>query len=119
MPKPILGRLRPNSVEEFRAAALVRYAEAERLANAAHGTGAVYLWGYAGEMTLKAAYFSLLGFGPRQAIGLVDLRVAVDRTAPALGLLWPVAGKFHNVEYWARLLTGSTAIRNQLWEFAV
>ncbi|HVA47790.1 MAG TPA: hypothetical protein VNH11_15585 [Pirellulales bacterium] len=104
MPKPILGRLRPNSVEEFRAAALVRYVEAERLANAGYGTGAIYLWGYAAEMTLKAAYFSLVGFGLRQSIGIADLRVAVERTAPAVGLQWPAAGKLHKVEYWARLL---------------
>lgn len=106
MRKPILGRLRPNCVEEFRAAALVRYAEAERLANTGYGTGAISLWGYAAEMTIKAAYFSLLGFGPRQSIKIADLRVAVGRTAPALGLQWPSAGKLHNVEYWARLLSG-------------
>lgn len=105
MPKPILGRLTAQCIEEFRAAALMRYAEGERLAIAGYGTGAIYVWGYSAEMTIKAAYFSLLGFGPRQVIGMADLRVAVERTAPAVGLVaWPVAGKLHNIEYWALLL---------------
>ena len=85
----------------FRAAARVRYAEGLVLADAGHSGGAVYLWGYAGEMILKAAYFRAIGFTPGRPILPVDLRAA-KAGAPELGVTW--VGNWHDVQAWAGVL---------------
>ena len=74
------------------------------LAAAGHRTGAIYLWGYAAEMTLKAAYFALLG---RAEIAILtwagDILPAIN-DGRGLGIVWPVPGQGHNVRAWAELL---------------
>ena len=73
-------------------------------------TGAVYLWGYAAEMILKAAYFSLLGMPETQALTWqADLRPAIDR-GRNLGIAWPRQGEGHNVRAWAELLVTARAL---------
>lgn len=69
-------------------------------------TAAIDLWGYAAEMTLKAAYFELLGFPPSQVISMADLRGAAAN-APRLGFAW--TGNLHNLEAWAELLVATPA----------
>ncbi len=59
MPRRLLDRCNDDSLREFRAAARQRFNDALVLAANGRRTGAIYLWGYAVEMTLKAAYFSM------------------------------------------------------------
>ena len=71
---------------------------------AGYRTGAIYLWGYSAEMTLKAAYFALLG---RAETALLtwsgDILPAID-AGRGLGIAWPKKGEGHNVRAWAELL---------------
>jgi hypothetical protein len=102
------SKLVPESISEFRLAARDRFEEAIELAAAGHRTGAIYLWGYAAEMTLKAAYFSLIGFDDSKPIERkLDLTVAIHRASKAIqgvtdALLDEERG--HNVRAWAELL---------------
>lgn len=89
MPKPLAQRLRSDSVGEFRRAARARFAEGEVLAGAGHGLGAIHLWGYAVEMTLKAAYFRAVGTIDRRSITSRDLRNARDSAGGLLGVPGP------------------------------
>ena len=104
MPKRLPARWRPESIREFRASAWQRFEEGMSLAAAGHRTGAIYLWGYAAEMTLKAAYFALLG---RAEIAILtwagDILPAIN-DGRGLGIVWPVPGQGHNVRAWAELL---------------
>ncbi len=81
------------------------------MAAADRRTAAIYLWGYAAEMTLKAAYFAVIGFAEAQAITLADLRAAA-LNAPGLGVSWPGLPhkpRFHDVRAWAELLAATRA----------
>jgi hypothetical protein len=103
MPRRLLARCLPDSIREFRAAARQRFDDAVSLAAAGRRTAAIYLWGYTAEMTLKAAYFTLLAYGETQVITAADIRDAVNR-GRALGVVWPPQGEGHNVRAWAELL---------------
>jgi len=104
MPKRLLDRCRPDSVREFRLAARQRFNEGMSLSAAGQRTGAIYLWGYVAEMTLKAAYFSLLGLAdPAVITWNGHLRPAINR-GRAIGIAWPPQGAGHNVRAWAELL---------------
>lgn len=104
MPKSLLDRLRPDSIREFRAAAKARLVEGETLVLGDRSFAAIYLWGYAAEMTLKGAYFRAIRFGERQPITWPDLRFAVKR-AKDLGISGPLAaGNLHDLAGWAELL---------------
>lgn len=62
-------------------------------------------------MTLKAAYFALLGFTDTQPITLADLRAAAQ-TSPGLGVAWPglpYNPKLHDLRAWAELLAATRA----------
>lgn len=106
MPKRIPTRCAPDSIQEFRQAARQRFREGGWLAVAGHRTGAIYLWGYAAEMTLKAAYFGVIGLSATQPIGMTDL-LAAAANAPRLGVLWPGPRQFHDVRAWADLLVAT------------
>ena len=77
MPKPLLDRLQPDSIAEFRLAAQQRFLDGEIAGDRDRRTAAIYLWGYAVEMLLKAAYFEVDGFPERQPILIQDLKNAV------------------------------------------
>ena len=110
MPRTLLNRCHPDSIREFRAAALRRYDDGLRLAVADRRTGAVYLWGYAAEMTLKAAYFSLIGLADRDVITWnINIQPAINR-GRGLGIWWPNQGAGHNVRAWAELLVAGRAL---------
>ncbi len=109
MPKGLLERCQPDSIAQFRVAARQRFADGEALAAAERRTAAVYLWGYAAEMTLKAAYFEVMVFAKTDVITLADLRAAAF-TAPGLGVTWPgLPGnpKLHDLRAWAELLVAT------------
>ena len=104
MPKRLPARWQPESIREFRASAERRFDEGMELATAGYRTGAIYLWGYSAEMTLKAAYFSLLG---RMETSLLtwhgDIIPAIN-AGRGKGIAWPTQGQGHNVRAWAELL---------------
>jgi hypothetical protein len=104
MPKSLLKRCRPDSVAEFQAAARSRMQDGLALMAAERRTGAIYLWGYAVEMTLKAAYFRLVGFPAAQQIALKDLQAA-KAAAGGLAVAWP--GNLHDLRAWADLLVAT------------
>jgi hypothetical protein len=81
----------------------MRYEEGWQLALLGHRTAAIYLWGYAAEMTLKAAWFSLIRFPRHTSIKGSHLGAAVA-TATNYGITWPSIGRFHNVFAWGQLL---------------
>jgi len=101
MPKLLVQRFAADSISQFRIAAVVRDQDAERLATGGHHAAAIYLWGYVAEMTLKAAWFALIGFQQHQAITVSDLNWA-RTSAKQSRIPWP--GNFHALENWASLL---------------
>lgn len=103
MPVRLPDRCGPDTVLGFRTAAEQRYTDGVQLAGADRRTAAVYLWGYAVEMMLKAAYFQAFGYDPRRAIATADLRAARE-LASALPFQWPQGGNLHHLPAWATLL---------------
>ena len=104
MPKKLLARCQPDSIRQFRDAASRRFDDGLALASAGQSTGAIYLWGYTAEMTIKAAYFSSVGLPERDAItwsGHLRPAISMGRTS---GINWPPQGEGHNVRAWAQLL---------------
>lgn len=109
MPKRLLDRCLPDSIREFRVASRRRYDDALALATLKRRTAAIYLWGYAAEMTLKAAYFSFIGHPETAAITWSGhLRPAIN-AGRAMGIAWPNQGSGHNVLAWAEFLILSRA----------
>ncbi|MCA9227767.1 MAG: hypothetical protein KDA47_19235 [Planctomycetales bacterium] len=106
MPKSLLDRNQPDSIREFREAAKQRAADAHALHQANRRTAAIYFWGYAAEMTLKAGYFALIGFTESQRITVADLHAA-RLSAPRLGVA-PFAN-LHDIRGWAELLIATRA----------
>lgn len=107
MPKPLPERCKPDSIRGFRAAAKVRYLDAQLLTEARRRTAAIYFWGYAAEMIIKAAYFSTIGYRMQQSITLADLDRAKKQSFSIHGISW--SGGLHNIEGWARLLVNERA----------
>jgi hypothetical protein len=108
MPRRLIDRCRTDSIREFRASARLRYNDGLALAGAGNRTAAIYLWGYAAEMTLKAGYFSLFGLAEEDVItvpGHIQPAIERGRAAP-LSIAWPNQGAGHNVRAWAELLVG-------------
>src|SRR3954471_35739 len=97
MPKRLLTRCRPDSVREFRVSARHRYNDGLTAAAGGRGLAAIYLWGYCAEMTLKAAYFSLLGVGEATHLQTgLHMNPAI-RLGRGLGIAWPPGGQGHNM----------------------
>jgi hypothetical protein len=107
MPKPLHERCKPDSIQEFRKAAVVRCIDAQVLAEAGQRAAAIYLWGYAAEMVIKATYFAAIGYRNQQSITLADLDRAKKHSASLLGVPW--SGGLHNIEAWSRLLVNERA----------
>lgn len=82
--------------------------EAESLYSAGHGLGAIYLYGYVIEISLKAAYYRIIGLVPTT---LIDTRL---HRGPAQQVIRNMQGlpthpqgaasAGHNLIGWARLL---------------
>jgi hypothetical protein len=109
MPKRLPARWQPESIREFRASAIRRFEEGMALAAVGHRTGAIYLWGYSAEMTLKAAYFSLLGRAETALLAYVGDIVPAVTAGRGMGIAWPFQGQGHNVRAWAELLVAQRA----------
>jgi hypothetical protein len=105
MPRLLLDRLSPDCIQGFRAAARARYADGCILAEGEHRLAAIYLWGYAAEMCVKAAYFTLHGFGATQSIDAAALKTAAVE-AKLYGIRWT---NQHNLYAYASLVVGKRA----------
>jgi len=110
VPRRLLERCQPDSIREFRAAARQRFDDGLVLSAAGKRTAAIYLWGYAAEMILKAAYFSAVGLGDVDGITWnAHLLPAIHHGRVAVGIQWPHQGQGHNVRAWAELLIATRA----------
>ncbi|OHB69676.1 MAG: hypothetical protein A2V70_16355 [Planctomycetes bacterium RBG_13_63_9] len=102
MPKLLVNRFTDDSVGQFRVAAHIRNEDAWHLATSGRGAAAIYLWGYAAEMTVKAAWFDLIGFPESKTISTSDLRKAIEVAKNDYGISWRHG--LHNIVHWAELL---------------
>lgn len=109
MPRRLLARWQPESIREFRASARQRYNDALSLTAAGRRTGAIYLWGYSAEMTLKAAYFSLTLSETQPISWAGHILAAIIHGRMVHGIAWPRRGEGHNVRAWAELLIAERA----------
>lgn len=105
MPNSLLNRCQPNCIDGYRAAAKIRFADGLLIEQGGwdHRTGAIYLWGYTAEMTVKAAYFLAIGFADDRLILIRDLHDAAN-AGLSLAISWPIKGKLHNIRAWTELL---------------
>ena len=111
MPRRLLERCQPDSIREFRGAARRRFDDGLSLAASGRRTAAIYLWGYAAEMMLKAAYFAVVGLAATDVITWPgNIQPAINRGRTVLGIAWPRAGQGHNVRAWAELLVAERAL---------
>ncbi|HUY31770.1 MAG TPA: hypothetical protein VMV69_03250 [Pirellulales bacterium] len=107
MPKRLPERCRPDSIREFRLAARERFKDGVSMIHVGRRTAAVYVFGYTVEMTLKAAYFKVLGFVQSQTIAINHLHGA-KAGAAALGVVWK-GNNLHSIESWSDLLVATRA----------
>jgi hypothetical protein len=98
-------RLGPDTVPALERAAGQRSADADVLSSAGRDLAAIYLYGYATEMRIKAAYFRTLfgatGLDPRTTIDLAARGHAVNEFR-TLGLAARPGP--HDIPGWAQLL---------------
>ena len=109
MPRRLPDRWQPESIREFRESARERFDDALALAAAGRRTGAIYLWGYCVEMTLKAAYFSLTQAETDPIYWGGHIRPAIHHGRTTHSIAWPSPGQGHNVRAWAELLVAERA----------
>jgi hypothetical protein len=112
MPRRLIERCLPDSICEFRSSSRQRYQDGLALTAAGNRTAAIYIWGYAAEMALKAGYFSLFGLALDDVITVPGhIQPAINRgRAPPFSIAWPHQGAGHNVSAWAELLVGARAL---------
>lgn len=104
MPRRLIDRCQPDSIREFRLAARQRFNDGLALAGAGQRTGAIYMWGYAAEMTVKAAYFSIIGIASTATVTWGGhLQPAIMR-GRQMNIAWPQQGAGHNIRAWIELL---------------
>jgi hypothetical protein len=112
VPRRFRDRWRPDCIREFRAAARQRFDDGLACAATGRRTGAIYLWGYSAEMTLKAAYFLLTGIAEATHLTMHGhIAPAIDRGRIVHGIAWPPQGQGHNVRAWAELMVAERAGR--------
>lgn len=105
MPLPAVGLYPPDTIGGFELAARQRFKEGDGLRATGYDGGAIYLYGYAVEMVLKAACYRLLGLGMHTpveyaraivegwigefALSVITKKIqAHDLDAWATGLIW-------------------------------
>jgi hypothetical protein len=104
----IAAQLGDGSIQTLDAAAPWRLADALRLHEAGRRGGALYLYGYVGEMRLCAACFRLYGYGVREPIDR-DKRKALEKDARRLSLM---SSQPHDIAGWARYLVHLRRLRS-------
>ena len=68
MPLSLVHRAGVDTLGKLERAAVKRFREARRLQEAGEALGAVYLYGYSAEITLKVAYYRIIGLVPTTPI---------------------------------------------------
>ena len=116
MPLAARANNRRHTVVALRAAAGARYREASQLEVAGRRLAAIYLFGYAAEMLLKAAYFRLAGWLPTVQITVGHMNAAKTQATGTYGLSWP--GNLHDLPGWSRLLIHERGVRGAAFPFA-
>lgn len=108
MPLTLVQRSGRDSLGKLESAAVFRMREAEALYADGQRLGAVYLYGYVIEISLKAAYYRVIGLVPSTLIDKHLHRLPAENAIKAMtGLpshLQGPASAGHNVVGWARLL---------------
>ena len=92
-----------NTIAAFELARMERFRDAFTLG--AHGRrfGAIYLLGYFVEMTLKSAFFTLLGFRTEEPITAKDLATAANLAEEDLRVDTQKE-QYHSFVFWARAI---------------
>jgi hypothetical protein len=98
-----------DCIQEYEQARSDRLCDGTSLWSWDRDPGAVYILGYAAEITLKCAYFRFSGFTIAQPIGHAELHTEKAR-APLLGVTVPHEG-FHSVKFWGELLVARRRVR--------
>jgi hypothetical protein len=118
VPRLLVDRFTEDSVEQFRISASIRNEDAWALYYNRRFTAAIYLWGYAVEMTLKTVWFSnVLQYDDGRTIARGDLRNAGDLAKSTYNIAWH---GLHDLKGWAELIVlhrnalGRTYINQQL-----
>jgi len=109
VPKRLKDRWQPECIREFRAAARQRYNDGLSLAGQGRRTGAIYMWGYSAEMTLKASYFALTLAETDTITWGGHIQPAILHGRNVRSIAWPYQGAGHNVRAWAELLVAERA----------
>lgn len=108
MPLTLVGRSGRDTLGKLEAAAILRMREAEALRVSGRRLGAIYLYGYVIEITLKAAYYRVIGLVPATTIDNNLHRKPAETAIKAMyGLPSHLQGRTsggHNVIGWAFLL---------------
>ena len=99
-----LNETTDETILEFQAAAEDRYWEALSLMMDGHFAGGVHLIGYAAEMLLKNAYFSLIGERLTAPIWPLLAPAWTRGAAYFPGSFFQSSRDYHNLDFWARLL---------------
>jgi hypothetical protein len=114
MPLTLVGRSGSDTLSKLEAAAVLRMREAERLYLAGQRLGAIYLYGYVIEISLKTAYYRVIGLTSATLIDPRLHRFAAEKVIRAMAALPahpqgpPMAG--HHLIGWARLLSQVRAL---------
>jgi hypothetical protein len=91
-----------DCIQEYEQARSDRLWDGTSLWSMNRDPGAVYVLGYAAEITVKCAYFRVSGFTIVQPIGHAELKTAQAK-AQTLNLTTPREA-FHSIRFWADLL---------------
>jgi hypothetical protein len=102
-----INRISKDSIKRFRAAVSSRTEDASVLLVNDRPAAGLYFYGYAAEMTLKAAVFRLMGEKPTANIDSSTLRKA-EQLGRSLGISKP--RNYHDSLWWARLLVRLRAV---------
>ena len=94
----------------------IRNEDAWRLAAAGRGAAAIYLWGYAAEMTLKAAWFTLIDFRQDRAIKRKYFQTALRSAQDYAIALHP---NLHDLPNWAQLLMQHRIVLGRVYPSAL
>ncbi|MGA2060083.1 MAG: hypothetical protein ABSG67_06350 [Thermoguttaceae bacterium] len=102
MPRLLVERFTEDSISQFRASAVIRNQDAWELYYRDRFSAAIYLWGYAVEMTLKSAWFSnVLDYADNYHIEPKNLYQARDLAQKQYNTYW---NNLHDIEGWAKLI---------------
>ena len=110
VPLSLVHRAGVDTLGKLERAAVKRFREARRLQEAGEALGAVYLYGYSAEITLKVAYYRIIGLVPTTPI---DQRLHRRPAENRISAMTPLASgpPGHNISGWAKLVEQTRPVR--------